>query len=121
MKRIFRRKKNKGTIKDNPGIRDPSTSARSSLYEPSTAAGEPPANVDGGSPSQITPDLDNKALPNSVDTYNVIIDCLEQGFSLVRDVSEATPVLSPLKSASSLLVRALKALRARLLTASDPN
>ncbi|CCA73230.1 hypothetical protein PIIN_07185 [Serendipita indica DSM 11827] len=106
MKGLFRRKGSQGASH----LHDSSPSTRSSLLEPSTVGGEPSTDVDGESPSLITSNIDTEILPNSVDTYHAITEWLEHGSTPVPDISEATPDLVPLKSASSSLICAIEIL-----------
>lgn len=117
MKRLFKKKRGNKLLAEAQGS---STNAHISILELSTPAGAPLADVSGAQASQIVLDGAEMPLPNTSDTYKAITDWLEQGFALVRDVSEATPVLAPLKSASVLVIRALQILRVRTLNERGP-
>ena len=84
------------------GLHD-ALSVTRSINEPSSRDSDAlGSNIEGAEGSTVV---------NTANTYRSLLDWLEQGFSVARDVSEATPVLAPLKAACAVMIRGINIAR----------
>ena len=106
MKHFLKKIKGSKKSKSQGSTRDPSPGPPGTTLRDSLGPSTGPSAVD-------LLDHVDPSEENSSKTYELISDWLTEAATIGRDISEATPVLAPLKSACLLIIRGLNAARVK--------